>query len=54
MATVMIPSGPLQGVKLQVAERRWRGARRLVGLGRLKRGVRHRGARPQHADQGRT
>lgn len=29
MSTITIPSGPLQGVKLEVAERRW-GRARLI------------------------
>lgn len=38
MTTITIPSGPLQGVKLQVARRRWGRAHTLLsGLGARRR-----------------
>ncbi|MFP5451712.1 MAG: hypothetical protein ACLGG9_08165 [Thermoleophilia bacterium] len=41
MTTITITSGPLQGVKLQVAERRWGRARSLLrAAGNRRRGRR--------------
>lgn len=40
MSKIMIPSGPLQGVKLKVAERRWGRTRlllRAAGVSRRRR-----------------